>query len=541
MPRIYGIMRSMIKKALAVFAAFAALCLAAEPISVGAVNCGAFRYGKPGVAEGEYAAEWARLAADNPADVFFYEDVGTKAFPKGSLGVAGLDIRVALKDGRGDVSVVNLPREIDVNGKTRRTPRYRALRVVRELDGKKIAFYGLHLVAESHIKGPRPQKGELLFSQKLRREQFKALVADARQFDYAVFAGDFNAQRPSEYDVFTEAGYSIGNCSKAFGVSATLRTIPADSVVVSPGLGIVKFEMALSYELNTDHRPVFAKIDTREGIEAAFAAVPSVAEYLNLPRGERVKWFADGVFRRKMFDHGCTLGDGLMSRWVAVDKIPNLRDVGGMKTLDGCLLRRGLLYRSAGWNDNAYTPAHLSESEWTKGRIRLTDNGRIALAKLGIKTDLDLRAPAECWGMTGSPLGDDVRWVNVSFGWYGRFKTLPWTWEAVRKAFDVLADESNYPVVFHCIGGADRTGCLAMMIEVLCGVDEDEAVKDWELTGCNTARFTFTHERGIDQFLSCLSEFPGDTAEQRMRAFLAHCGVSAAQMDSVRRILRGRE
>ena len=57
-------------------AALAANLAAAEPISVGAVNCGDFHYGKAEVTEGEYAAGWEGLAADNPADVFFYEDVG---------------------------------------------------------------------------------------------------------------------------------------------------------------------------------------------------------------------------------------------------------------------------------------------------------------------------------------------------------------------------------------------------------------------------------------------------------------------------------
>ena len=51
----------------------ATFAAAAEPISVGAVNCGAFHYGKAEVTEGEYAAGWEGLAADNPADLFFYE------------------------------------------------------------------------------------------------------------------------------------------------------------------------------------------------------------------------------------------------------------------------------------------------------------------------------------------------------------------------------------------------------------------------------------------------------------------------------------
>ena len=76
----------------------------------------------------------------------------------------------------------------------------------------------------------------------------------------AAFAGDFNAQKPFEYDVFTEAGYRIANCSGDFGVHATLRNIPADNVVVSPGLAIVGFEVPQRYRINTDHFPVVAGV-----------------------------------------------------------------------------------------------------------------------------------------------------------------------------------------------------------------------------------------------------------------------------------------
>ena len=265
--------------------------------------------------------------------------------------------------------------------------------------------------------------------------------------------------------------------------------------------------------------------------------MPSVEAYLTLSRSERIKWFANGKFRRKMLDHGNAPGTGLLSRWVSVEKIPNFRDVGGLKTLDGHVLKRGLLYRCAGLNDNAKTPSGMPKEKWSKGRSRLTENGRIAIKKLGIRTDLDLRTPKECWGMTGSPIGDEVKWVNISFGAYD-FRKKKWTRDAVKAVFSVLSDKKNYPIVFHCIGGADRTGCLAMMIETLCGVDEEDAVKDWELTGASTARANFVHERTINKFLARLSEFPGDTAESRMRAFLTECGVTDAQMDKVRRIMR---
>lgn len=47
----------------------------------------------------------------------------------------------------------------------------------------------------------------------------------------------------------------------------------------------------------------------------------------------------------------------------------------------------------------------------------------------------------------------------------------------------------NESVYFHCAQGADRTAMVAMIIESLIGVDDDQLLKDWELTsfsgGCN--------------------------------------------------------
>ena len=528
----------MKKIILSALAAVFAASLSAEEFSVGAVNCGNFGYGRKGVTEGEYSGGWEQLATDNKVDVFFYGDVGTNIFPVGSKGVDKLDIRVVIKDGKGELSVVELPRSIEVEGKVRKTPRYRALRVVREYMGKKIAFYGVHLVAEGHIKAPKPQKGQMTYAQKLRQMQFKALIDDASSFEYAVFTGDFNSQKPYEYETFTQAGYVIANCSKEFGVIPTLRdTLPVDNIIVSPGLGIVHFDVPQCYKINTDHYPVLARLNTKDEAIAQINAAPTLEEYLKLPRERRVELFADGVFRKKMYEHGYAVGEGLLSRWVAVDKIPNLRDVGGIATKDGRILKRKLMYRSAGWNDNAKTSAELPEAKWKKGKNRLTRKGRKHLAELGIKTDLDLRTERECWGMEGSPLGKDVKWIRRSFGSYARFKKFPWARNAVKEAFDVLSDEASYPLVFHCIGGADRTGCLAMMVQILCGVDEDEALKDWELTGCYTARLSFAHAKSISLFLSHLAEFPGDTEEMRMRNFLASCGVSNEQMEKVRQIM----
>lgn len=489
----------------------------ASPIRVGAVDCGAFRQGTAEVTEGQYSAGWADLAKESAADVFFYGNLGGRVFPEKSCGLDGVDVRVVCKDGCFESAAISLP-----GGDC-------AFRIVREWGSGRLALYGVFLKTADVT---------------LRREQCLALMADARRFDASVFAGSFNAQSAADYAVFAENGFRLANCSEEFGTlptsaqAGTLVEKPLDNVIVSANLDFAAFSVAQYFRIDTDHFPVVARIDRTGAVAAERRTLPSVAGYFSSSLGKRRQWFADAAFRHQMKKAGYVSGEGVLSRWVAVEGIPNLRDVGGLRTTDGHEMRRGILYRSAGWNDNAKTPKGVSEEQWIPGKSRLTPKGRGQLARLGIRTDLDLRTERECWRMTGSPLGEDVRWVRISFGSYGRFKAKPEFRAAVKEVFDVLSDESNYPLVFHCIGGADRTGCLALMIEELCGVDEDMAIADWELTGVQTEQLNFVHAKTLDLFLSHLAEYPGETAERRMRAFLSDCGVAVERMEAVRRILR---
>ena len=227
--------------------------------TVGCVNCGAFHYNKDRATDEEFATAWKKLTADWPQDAFFYEDVG-KGQPPTNCQLPKFDIRAAAKRSPSSVDVVELPRTIESSVGEQRTRRYRALRLTYDLGGKKLAVYGMHLVANDHVREPKTAKGAPSLSQKLRRRQFEALIEDARKFDFAILTGDFNAQAAWEYDVFVKAGFSIGNCSPAYGTKATLRNIPADNIILSPGLAFVDFHVLDGYVLNTDHLPLVATV-----------------------------------------------------------------------------------------------------------------------------------------------------------------------------------------------------------------------------------------------------------------------------------------
>ena len=221
--------------------------------SVACVNCGAHGYADGKTSKAEYAGNWERLFDERCDSVFFLEDAVPDRDPKACLLYRAVP-------GPLEDDLVRLVGE--EAGRT--TPRRFARRLVYAIDGRKVAFYGVHLVAESHIGATRGADGRSP-SQRLRRRQFEELLSDAAKFDAAVLCGDFNAQAIGEYDVFVRAGYALANGSSRWGTHATLRNIPADNIIASPGLELVDFAVLKGFTLDTDHVPLAAHLRFREG------------------------------------------------------------------------------------------------------------------------------------------------------------------------------------------------------------------------------------------------------------------------------------
>ena len=126
------------------------------------------------------------------------------------------------------------------------------------------------------------------------------------------------------------------------------------------------------------------------------------------------KWRVKGmVGDAKLRAEGTFRTEDLAPRLIHLSRVHNMRDLGGRVGLGGRRVRQGRVYRSAGLNANARNSK--SKGGMVPGKETLTDASR-AYAKgvLGIRTDLDLRSDRECFGMTGSPLGPEVKWIKVS-------------------------------------------------------------------------------------------------------------------------------
>ena len=177
--------------------------------------------------------------------------------------------------------------------------------------------------------------------------------------------------------------------------------------------------------------------------------------------------------------------------------LPNLRDVGGPRTADGCRVRRGLVFRS---------PALMGAS----------DRDLHTLSRLGLRTVVDLRsvgererAPEEhllppgtayrLADVNGDSVAQSPMWQLLALqtaaerqaafgdgraeaGFEAKFRDFvggAGPRRAFGQLFAALADPDGLPAVFHCSTGKDRTGWAAAVLLTYLGVPEDAVMDDF--------------------------------------------------------------
>ena len=187
----------------------------------------------------------------------------------------------------------------------------------------------------------------------------------------------------------------------------------------------------------------------------------------------------------------------MTDRWIELDGIVNMRDLGGLPTRDGGRTTSGRLIRSDNLQDLTEADVqHLVEE------LGVTD-----IVDLRTETELHMEGPgplrrvqalthhhhslieertpdeaAEAVGARALPWrGDDpVRdasfWAEHYLGYLARRP------DSVAAALEAVANAEG-AVVVHCAAGKDRTGTVVAMALDVAGVPHDEIVADYVLTG----------------------------------------------------------
>ncbi len=234
-----------------------------------------------------------------------------------------------------------------------------------------------------------------------------------------------------------------------------------------------------------------------------------------------------------------------VERAIRLEGAYNVRDLGGLRTANGNMVRTGRLYRADSLS-------------------ALTDSDLEILAGRRLATVIDLRTTheIETQGLArlvdsrarhlhlsileGNFAADGLRDVPESLGelYVGMVERAS---DRFVRLFETIATPGSLPAVFHCSAGKDRTGVTASLILGMLDVPKETIVADYAVTDANmrahlakermnttraTGRFPESYTRALPetmaQFLTVLEERWGS-----VNGYLDHIGVERATRDAI--------
>ncbi len=234
------------------------------------------------------------------------------------------------------------------------------------------------------------------------------------------------------------------------------------------------------------------------------------------------------------------------TRALAWDACLNVRDLGGLVTVDGRRVRRGALVRS-------------------DQLCRLSDGGRAALVAHGVRTVIDLRNPAEAQQDPDPtlheqgvdycliPQQDDQLWRQPE--WVARTRSerdalvLDQRAEHIAAMARAVAGAVPGGVLIHCLAGKDRTGIAVALLLSLVGVSDADIAADYSLTVANLAaelaaalaaapddearaRLERSYDASAETMLATLAHLR--TRHGGAKAYLTRAGLSGADIELIR-------
>lgn len=168
-------------------------------------------------------------------------------------------------------------------------------------------------------------------------------------------------------------------------------------------------------------------------------------------------------------------------RLLPLDGGSNFRDMGGYPTMDGSMVKRGLLFRSAAMSS-------------------LTESDAEYLAQLGIESVMDLRSSEELelfpnsWAknagiayhshdysifeLLGGRSAEELRNLDMATMYEG----MPLLLKPQLQQYFALLLEARAPLVVNCSAGQDRTGIISALLLSALGVPRQLVLEDYLLS-----------------------------------------------------------
>lgn len=204
------------------------------------------------------------------------------------------------------------------------------------------------------------------------------------------------------------------------------------------------------------------------------------------------------------------------ARRVPLQGVANARQLGGIPVRGG-KVREGWVFR-------------------TNSLYGLTAADAVQLRRRGVRSVVDFRLD---WDRKKHPDRADYLaslqhyfWVPMTLNTTPEgYRQMPDEYAPqIRELFHVLAQAENYPLLYHCAEGKDRTGIATALLLELLGADREQIVDDYMASRANGSRF-YVEEAWIRGL------FEGVDAAGGIEKYLDLHGVSSLDRDAIRHLL----
>lgn len=162
---------------------------------------------------------------------------------------------------------------------------------------------------------------------------------------------------------------------------------------------------------------------------------------------------------------------------------PNFREIGGIQTLDGRMVKYGTLYRSGDLSRLSETDIRRIEKIGIRMIIdfrsdrelinyptpkisTVAETRRITIVDSARETAERMLQENDAHGLENILIRDYKRMVNDHQ-------------DDFREFFTILANTEQLPLMYHCAAGKDRTGLATYLLLIALGVSSEEARKDY--------------------------------------------------------------
>ncbi|UYY82455.1 tyrosine-protein phosphatase [Arthrobacter sp. YA7-1] len=207
-------------------------------------------------------------------------------------------------------------------------------------------------------------------------------------------------------------------------------------------------------------------------------------------------------------------------RALQADGLVNARDLGGLRRADGTFTPRGVFFRSEnvdwlapeGWQ-HLYDAGIRTIVDLRQQRERDMDTQERPDWLTTVHVDLDGLENTEFWADYW-----DNGLVGTALYFLPHLTTMP---ERAGAALSSIVNAPPGGVLFHCMGGRDRTGIMAMLLLSAVSVQDEAIVDDYlETVRLGDLRAASSNRNNIEPLLNDLCKRHGTTTEGAFRAAL---------------------